>query len=135
VVNLVGDTENCCVSQLEDRIGVDFEKKRSFRSSLFWQLFVMGAPSRSLPAATIIRSIDGLFVEGVQPSVRERIGQLFEHVEDLSTAQIYFLLTFVRGNALPEGCDVARLINYSWNAGSYHLRLKILERCDNACDY
>ncbi len=127
VVNLVGDTENCCVSQLEDKFGVDVVKKQSFRSSLFWQLFVMGVPGRSLPATAIIRSIDGLIVEGIQPSVRKRIGQLFEHVEDLSTAQVYFLLAFVRGNALPECCDVARLINYCWNAGSYHRRLKILD--------
>ena len=74
VVNLVGDTENCCVSQLEDKFGVDVVKKQSFRSSLFWQLFVMGVPGRSLPATAIIRSIDGLIVEGIQPSVQSGLG-------------------------------------------------------------
>jgi hypothetical protein len=127
VVNLIGETENCCISQMEGKLGVDIVRKRSFRSSLFWQLFVIGNPIRSLPASTIIRSIDGLFAADVQSEVLERIGQRFNQIEDLSAAQIYFLLSFVRGNPLPEFCDAANVINHSWNLGLYHLRLKILD--------
>lgn len=131
VLGLLAQTEKHCMELLEQQLGAEKVYKPSVRSNLFWELFVLGAASHHLPGSIILGSIDGGLQQTPSQNVIDRIQIRFGSLETLSPAQIYFLLSFFRYDAIPNEKEIAEVVRHCWNSGIYHLRLKMLDCVGN----
>jgi hypothetical protein len=128
VLRLVGDTERRCVELLGQKYDPDTVAKRSFRSTLFWKLFVLGPSEGCLPAASIVRELNGHLISGTSSAVARRASQLFAKLDDLSFAELYVILSVLDEKAGAFEEQLPRLFRHCWNSGIYHLQLRVLDR-------
>lgn len=131
VLYLLDETEQRCMELLEGQLGSEQARRASARSNLFSEAFVLGKASQYLPASIILRGIDGRIRRTLSETVIDRIKLRLGEISTLSPAQIYFLLSFLRYDAIPEERDIAEIVRYCWNSGIYHLRLKMLDCVGN----
>jgi len=130
VLLLLGKTESRCLEILRTKVGAERLKRKSFRSHLFWHFFIMGVGKESLPAFAIVRAVDGKLFD-TSPDVTNYIRQRLGDLEDLSPAQLYLLLTFIRWDSMPNEEDIPPIVRHCWSTGIYHLQLKMLDCVGN----
>lgn len=128
---LLAKTEQRCMDLLAEEIAAKRLHEPSVHSNLFGEVFVLGGRSQSLAASMILRAIDGRIQSCASQSVIDRIKERFGEIETLLPAQIYFLLTFLRYNAMPNEKDMAKIVRHCWDTGIYHIRLKMLDCVGN----